>query len=706
MSSNTSNQASSSNGPAATPSRTSPRGVQRTSINKNWLKDEKTKTAKCKVCNTRITKFSHQCGTCSIRICSDCTEPDGANSDEHKAVARDYIDNGCWCGFKSKFNPAFKDRMPAPVASKPAAQAAKKKASTTTPKRKRGQAAPTVKNETPSPEESVAPAAAMASPEDPFKVEAPAANQSSYSYVALTQTVAESSQAASGNYPPFNAADDAQEPAQKKRKSADSSPKNSSTISTLTELASVSPQNPNQQPSSQQGSNSSDEIVVAAPPPAYQPIAPQASRTRRATRANPAKSSESPETIQPTKPTAAVNPSSSSQSSKSSAPKPSIEGEIVIIGAGIFGMFTALKLAQKNQADEKKQKITVVDINAEPFALASGHSAGFLTTHGSRESWDPLMVASIDEWNDLLDDKEVREAVRFDKHVYTPTSDAQARPSAVPWFRCSEGEFTTKDRWSKGTLSPAALSAWLQRRCHSLGVDFRFNAHPKEIKRDGAGNPSVILQHVDGAGTAKPETLVCSDLVLAAGAFTPALFAQLFPGDAVKPSSAAHIAQWVRFEGVHLAARDGQGVVILHPGEAAFRGPVAVQAVPARAAMVVSGASPVLFPRRLRPHDALSNPLPSPEGLRAFAAEHLEVQGVDVAAAEGSYVCSRPVLGRVGEAGVRVFAACGFGMSGFTLAAGVGRVMAEMVRGEASEVDVGCFGVGAGYVGKGKGRAV
>ncbi|KAF2171366.1 hypothetical protein M409DRAFT_50816 [Zasmidium cellare ATCC 36951] len=715
---------------------TAPPGPQRRKINKDFTKDTKTKTAKCKICGDRIKTFSHQCGTCKLRICSDCSEADGANTDAHKAVARDYLDEGCWCGFASKFNPAFKDRMPGvkmrdESTGKTKAGSSAAASGSTTGKRKRTKSKKAVEAEAEaSPElDATAAGAESESPDNPFKIRTPTAAMSTeYFYVqpSNNSTLPESRSTNDADVESSSPVQEAQEPPRKRRKSNDSTPKTpaddvqdpfltqqnagnsssslSSAPSVLNDPASEAieaDQSPQLQRSTR-SSNSSENIVLAGPPPPQQAEV-QTSRPRRSTRALRAQPTPSTrKTKQPAPP------------APKAIPPPVLEDHIVIIGAGAIGMFTALQLAQKSASKGKKQKITVVDINSEPFALASGHSAGFLTTHGMKESCDKLMAAAINEWNELTQSADFRKAVKLSSAVFSPTDDESLAPStALPWFRAEEGRFTAEDTNTLGLLSPASLSAWLYRSCQRLGVLFRFDHQPTEIKRDRAGvMTGVIIKHAAEAKK-KPELLSCAHLLLAAGAFTPDLAARLFPSGAPRPAAQAlQSAQWVRFDHLPLPATTTtakQGV-LLPRGEAS---PISLISHPARRSVILSAAWPLASARRLGAYDALANPVHDAAALRKLAGEALVVEGVDfsrIGTTDACYVSARPVLGEVGGMGVgaRVWLAYGFGMVGTTVAPGVGKVLAERVLGEGKgKVDLGGFGGECGVVGgKGKGRAV
>ncbi|KAK4506485.1 hypothetical protein PRZ48_000217 [Zasmidium cellare] len=773
--------------------------VQRLTVNKDFTKDTKCKTAKCKVCGDRIKNFSFQCGSCKQRICSECSEADGANTDAHKAVARDFLDQGCWCGFAGKFNTAFSGRMPGvkmrvePQVKVKAGSAgtrkrgkAKKEVATAEAetaaagdesgakagsgasaggKRKRGKAQNQATT-TPAPEVSTG----GDSPQDPFKIRTPtAATSGTFYYVQPDGTSIDSNppdsrstndadvDTSSSLIDPFTTrtpaaapnteffyvdrptdstnledskstddadietsspAEEAQEPPAKRRKSNDSTPKTpedaaqepapsrhisgnstSSLSSVPAEL--VDPMQLDDSPLSQRSSTSGENIVVAGPQTSSSPLPPPAPAQAQNNR--PRRSTRAPR----------VEPTPTARKPRQKAPKvipPTVlEDHIVIVGAGAIGMFTALQLAQKAASRGKQQKITIVDINSEAFALASGHGAGFLTTHGMKRSCDQLMTAAINEWNDLSDSYEFREAVKLSTFVYTTTDEEARAPSpALPWFRPREGHHTAADGASLGLLSTASLSAWLLRQCQQHGVEFRFDHHPTEIKRDRAGAVvGVHIKHADG--TKRPELLACAHLLLAAGAFTPALFARLFPSAPVQPSSALQLAHWVRFDNLPAPLTKRHGV-LLPGGEGDF---ISLTSHPARRSVILSTAQPIPSSRRLGPHDALANPLSDSAALRKLAGETLVVEGDltqhrDVFR-DACYVSGKPVLGEVGGAGggAKVWVAYGFGMVGTTVAPGVGKVLAERVFGEESEVSLAAFGGECGVVGgKGKGRAV
>ncbi|KXT12814.1 hypothetical protein AC579_1817 [Pseudocercospora musae] len=87
---------------------------KRYAVNLDWQKDSKIKTCKCNVCGYRVKNYSWQCQHCMKRICSGCTEWKGTSSPQHRAIADDHLQQGCWCGFIGKINPAMEGQIPPP----------------------------------------------------------------------------------------------------------------------------------------------------------------------------------------------------------------------------------------------------------------------------------------------------------------------------------------------------------------------------------------------------------------------------------------------------------------------------------------------------------------------------------------------------------------------------------------------------------------
>lgn len=80
-----------------------------------WIKDTKTKTARCRLCSDKVDVYSWQASCCAKRICSKCCEGDASKTDFQKQTAQDQLRKGCWCRFPSGFNPKFKglqDKVP------------------------------------------------------------------------------------------------------------------------------------------------------------------------------------------------------------------------------------------------------------------------------------------------------------------------------------------------------------------------------------------------------------------------------------------------------------------------------------------------------------------------------------------------------------------------------------------------------------------
>ncbi|CAK4033980.1 hypothetical protein AC579_1817 [Lecanosticta acicola] len=595
---------------------------------KQFEKDDKVKTSKCKVCGKRVTKYSQRCGACGIRICHECLEPDGTSVSGHKDMADDYVNHGCWCGFRSKFNPAFSGKIPV-VQKQPSVKKEKKAESSST-------SSSTAQQQKVPQEDGVSPANGKVavnlnpsnnagetskpkrkrSTEDSSKAPSPKRQKN-----AKQQSPAEARLAraleilASEDYedgldrlpkkPAPRAA--AKKPAVEKKKS--------------------SSQNPSSSDLSSPPSHSSQEKSAPAPAAAKSKHMRKPSSTARAGRsAGPPVSQEKPN-----------------------------EG-IVIIGAGVIGLFTALELATKDATAGKAPRITVVDVNDGICCLASGHSAGVLSHRGLDDGLLPLVDAAYARWAKLFDEED-----DFFDLVGLGRMDQAAE---------DEDHF--------GHLDPLRLAKWLHQRCEALGVAFRLASHPTAIVRNAGYQVTGVCVKGANAVGSKGLVIPCSQVVLAAGPFTPALYQHLCHGDAALPPTEVQQAHWVDLPiSKETLASKPTGALSMAPQETPGGEKVL------RLAMCLESTGTKVDTTKAMPQGQPRWKESIAGRFRQVIERHVPAAAALPLGAHGAaYVSTGPVLAARGQ----VYLAYGFGFHGTTLAPGVGEFIAQKMLGEATAV--------------------
>lgn len=388
---------------------------------------------------------------------------------------------------------------------------------------------------------------------------------------------------------------------------------------------------------------------------------------------------------------------------------------IVIIGAGVIGMFIALELAKGAYASGEKQLITVVDINTRPCSLASGQCAGFLTVRNMPGSWLPLVDAAAPIWGDLIDSEEFRNAVGFRHEVFTPAETGNKRGHPTSWLNDALRKKVVHDEDSLGLLNSISLAMWLKNQCEGYGVVFRFNSHPTKVAQDRAGNiTGVKIQSVD-ADAATAEALKCSHLVLAAGPFTKTLFHQLFPSSPAHLGNRVHTTEWLEIAHPSMVMEQEAGVMIPGPTaeDDAFVGDVGFVVDPSKQALKISCSRKPARASELKQRDALERRHTSAAALSEVADRHLNPAKAVIGdqskiIAHGlAYVSTgpgrAPVIGRVrpqlldptsdSADGGTVWLCYGFGNLGTTVAPGVGAAVAENLYRGHPTIDLGDFAV-------------
>lgn len=425
----------------------------------------------------------------------------------------------------------------------------------------------------------------------------------------------------------------------------------------------------------------------------------------------------------------ATLPHTSAPSSEGSS---TVKQHTVIIGAGIIGCATAYYLS-RDRTLKSTNSVHLVESSPELFASASGKSGGFLA-----EDWFDSASCSLGELSFRLHRELANEHNGLERWGYsrsTGTSFIEGRPGARKRDRANGNglsqdwladggsraeqvsgaavhEFKSHDEdggpvWlnrrhgdslevlgEEGTLGqvdPLRLSHFLLNESLKAGVVLHQPARPLSL----SGSNLTILSTSNGKS--EVETLPCTHLLIASGAWTPRVFSALFPNARCK---------------IPISAYAGHSLVLRSPRWTALHEPAGCHAVFASAR---KGLNPEIFSRiggevYIAGLNSTSIALPetatdaaveasSIAQLKAVAARYLgEKEGDIQVVREG--LCFRPVtpggapivakvsdqqLRSEGDGGLNVFVAAGHGPWGISLSLGTGKVMAEMLHGMSME---------------------
>ncbi|KAF1842465.1 FAD dependent oxidoreductase-like protein superfamily [Cucurbitaria berberidis CBS 394.84] len=228
----------------------------------------------------------------------------------------------------------------------------------------------------------------------------------------------------------------------------------------------------------------------------------------------------------------------------------------VILGAGIIGLCTAYYLSESGNTDPKS--ILLVDSSPKLFHCASGFAAGFLSAdwfapsvsslgalsfklhadlasaHAGRTTWGYARSTGIS----LSQDSESESAVSGSGEDWLESGTSRAQlanhnrpweegPAGPQWLRrTKEGimEVISKDG-TAAQIDPSRFCQWLLQRCKERGVQVLQPARAISVSKDANGTLNGVRISKDGVET----EIQCNRLVITSGAWSPRVFATLFP---------------------------------------------------------------------------------------------------------------------------------------------------------------------------------
>ncbi|KAL7620950.1 hypothetical protein AAE478_008261 [Parahypoxylon ruwenzoriense] len=401
----------------------------------------------------------------------------------------------------------------------------------------------------------------------------------------------------------------------------------------------------------------------------------------------------------------------------------------VILGAGIIGVSTAYYLSKHQPASS----IHLVEPSPELFASASGFAGGFLAKDWFSPAVAELGALSFEEHRELAEREDgarkwgytrstsisLSPAANSKKRVDVWCRDGASRAEAAsgessvgvapPWLRREKGDAVEviSDEGTAAQMDPLQLSQYLLQKCLDAGVQLHHPAKAISVQTDARGELSSVCVADTQSGS---ETDVpCTNIVIAAGAWSPHVFAALFPGSKYR---------------LPVSSLAGHSLVVRSPRWT----PEEEQGVGCHAVFMTAqpGYSPEIFSRLggqiyIAGLNSAAEPLPelateAKDRIGRAAVEKLcetarQVLGPDAGPDDLEVVrealCFRPVtdkgtpiLSRVPDewlgasVGTRptpeggVYVATGHGPWGISMSLGTGKVMAEMLQGRELSADV------------------
>lgn len=348
------------------------------------------------------------------------------------------------------------------------------------------------------------------------------------------------------------------------------------------------------------------------------------------------------------------------------------ETTTVIIGCGIIGLLIAFELANKADTTGTSLRVVVLDVNEDACLLASEHCAGLLSLNGMDERWAPLNLDFMPRWQDI-------ELAR------DPDLDINA-PQGL-------------------RIHVGSTAAWIKECCENLGVEFGFGIQAHGATQDRTGRiSSVEIGHV--AMSRPTESIPCSNLIVAAGAFTTNVYARLFPNSHLSLENNVRQVQKLQLQDVDMRTTGNNGIIAASMRSENYKGKLRIIADETEHSAEVFMTEKNGTDMPLAAQDALKHNKGSADSLLNMASKHLvssrDTNSLDVsnvsnmsrsAISTGTDGC--PVIGKVPSQALGdsegVFLAYGFGKYGTTLAPIVGEIITQLVCREEPFINLSAF---------------
>ncbi|KAL9625698.1 MAG: hypothetical protein Q9160_000017 [Pyrenula sp. 1 TL-2023] len=243
----------------------------------------------------------------------------------------------------------------------------------------------------------------------------------------------------------------------------------------------------------------------------------------------------------------------------------------IILGGGIIGFSTAyyLSLSQSSSpSSQEPSRITILDSSPTLFASASGYAAGFLARDWFGPALSSLGALSFDLHEELASEHDGRRrwgysrstalslAVQDDEDgvgvgkgrrgedwLFEGGSRAEvvaggakeeviSEDGSPRWLTKQKGGSleVIGEEGSCAQVDPSRLCEFLREKCKENGVIIKAGRGAVSVtKNEDSAIDGLMVRSVEGKNNEEETRLPCSSIVLAAGAWTPSIFRELFP---------------------------------------------------------------------------------------------------------------------------------------------------------------------------------
>lgn len=223
----------------------------------------------------------------------------------------------------------------------------------------------------------------------------------------------------------------------------------------------------------------------------------------------------------------------------------------VIVGAGIIGLSVAYYLSQSTKDD-----IHLIEASPQLFSSASGYAAGFLA-----RNWFSPPLAALGELSFDLHKQLAEQHNGYKRWGYRASSSSSLEETVgagngADWLREGVSRSTVATRTAKddgngptwlkncgsldvmsdgnstAQIDPLLLCRFLMESCTSRGIHLHRPA--RLVSVDRRSSPGSLSIEIIDTSTRLKTILLCTNLILAAGAWTPEVFRTLFPHSKVR----------------------------------------------------------------------------------------------------------------------------------------------------------------------------
>ena len=220
----------------------------------------------------------------------------------------------------------------------------------------------------------------------------------------------------------------------------------------------------------------------------------------------------------------------------------------VILGAGIIGTSTAFYLSQPKSPP---REIHLVEASPELFASASGYAAGFVARDWFCPALANLGELSFDLHKSLAEDNNGYERWGYSASSGTSLAESAVAADGSDWLREGASRSVAAARTANGggngptwlkrhseldvmsdgrttaQIDPLRLCRYLMETCQSRGVQLHQPARATSLARSSSGSLSSVT--ILNTSTRETKQVACNHLVIAAGAWSPQVYKDLYP---------------------------------------------------------------------------------------------------------------------------------------------------------------------------------